>query len=100
MNREQLAHVLRAAATIVSDGKILVVGSQSILGTADAPQLPLETTLSIEADIAFFDDHDEQSQTRSMGPSARARSSMPSSATTPKVCPSRLLSCRRGGETA
>ena len=60
MNREQLAHVLRAAATIVSDGEILVIGSQSILGTADAPHLPLETTLSIEADLAFFDDHDDQ----------------------------------------
>jgi hypothetical protein len=60
VNREQLAHVLRAAATIAGDGDILVLGSQSILGTADASDLPEETTLSIEADLAFFDDHDEQ----------------------------------------
>ena len=60
MNRDQLAHVLRAAATIASDGDILVVGSQAILGTADASHLPLEVTLSIEADVAFFDDPDEQ----------------------------------------
>ena len=60
MNREQLAHVLRAAATIVSDGDILVVGSQSILGTADAHHLPVDVTLSIEADLAFLDDPNEQ----------------------------------------
>lgn len=60
VNQEQLAHVLRAAATIVSDGDILVVGSQSILGTADAPHLPREVTMSVEADLAFFDDPDEQ----------------------------------------
>ncbi len=32
MNREQLAHVLRAAASIAGDGDIVVLGSQSILG--------------------------------------------------------------------
>lgn len=35
MNREQLAHVLRAAAQIVDDPDILVIGSQAILGTFD-----------------------------------------------------------------
>lgn len=33
MNREQLAHVLRAAARIVNDPDILVIGSQAILGS-------------------------------------------------------------------
>ena len=59
MNRAQLAHVLRAAAEIVNDGDILVVGSQAILGTADGSALPTEATMSIEADLAFFDDPDE-----------------------------------------
>ena len=59
MNQEQLAHVLRAAATIVDDGEILVIGSQAILGTMDAPRLPAEAVMSIEADLAFFDDPDE-----------------------------------------
>jgi hypothetical protein len=59
VNREQLAHVLRAAARIVEDGDIVVLGSQSILGTADAPRLPLEAVLSVEADLAFLDDPDE-----------------------------------------
>ena len=33
MTREQLAHVLRAAAEIADDSEILVIGSQAILGT-------------------------------------------------------------------
>lgn len=56
MNRAQLAHVLRAAATIVEDGEILVVGSQAILATADAEALPDAATRSVEADLAFLDD--------------------------------------------
>ena len=60
MNREQLAHVLRAAATIVNDADILVLGSQSILGIADSEQLPIETVMSVEADLAFFSDEFEK----------------------------------------
>jgi len=56
MNREQLSHVLRAAATIVNDGDILVIGSQSILGTFDSDRLPEAAVMSVEADLAFFDD--------------------------------------------
>jgi hypothetical protein len=59
VNREQLAHVLRAAATITKDGDILVLGSQSILGTRDEARLPWEAVMSVEADLAFFDDPDE-----------------------------------------
>ena len=56
MNREQLAHILRAASTVTSDGEIIVLGSQSILGTFDEDVLPQEATLSMEADIAFAAD--------------------------------------------
>ncbi len=59
MKREQLEHVLRAASTIAGDPDVLVVGSQSILGTVTEDDLPLEATASIEVDIAFFDDSDE-----------------------------------------
>ena len=59
MRRDQLAHVLRAAATITKDNDILVIGSNAILGSFDEDDLPAETTLSIEVDIAFFDDPDE-----------------------------------------
>ncbi|MCB1262697.1 MAG: hypothetical protein KDB33_20215 [Acidimicrobiales bacterium] len=64
MNRDQLAHVLRAAATIGDDGDIVVLGSQSILGTADADRLPDEATRSVEADVAFVNDPDESKMDR------------------------------------
>jgi len=56
MNRTQLAHVLRAAAEVAGDGRILVIGSQAVLATYSAEELPNAVTLSVEADIAFFDD--------------------------------------------
>ena len=56
MNRSQLAQVLHAASRIVTDGDILVIGSQSILGTYSEDQLPDVAVASIEVDIAFFDD--------------------------------------------
>ncbi|MBA2280917.1 MAG: hypothetical protein H0W25_06730 [Acidimicrobiia bacterium] len=58
MNREQLAHILRAASKIVEDPNIVVLGSQAILGSHDADDLPEEATRSIEADVAFWDDPD------------------------------------------
>jgi hypothetical protein len=56
VRREQLEHVLRAASTIVGERDIVVLGSQSILGSIADEQLPDEATTSIEADVAFFDD--------------------------------------------
>ncbi len=58
MRRDQLAHILRAASEIVADGDILVIGSQSILGSYDEDVLPDRAVASIEADVAFFDDPD------------------------------------------
>lgn len=57
MNREQLAEVLRAASQLVDDRPI-VMGSQAILGTYEAEQLPAAATMSIEADVAFLEDTD------------------------------------------
>lgn len=59
MRRDELAHLLRAAATISNDPQILVVGSQAILGTHHEDDLPEDAWLSIEADLAFFEDPDE-----------------------------------------
>ena len=50
MNREQLAHIVRAAARIAGDGDIIILGSQSVLGLRDADSLPAEATMSIEAE--------------------------------------------------
>lgn len=52
MNRDALAHVIRAVCTHTGLPEVVVLGSQAILGTADAADLPDAATRSIEADIA------------------------------------------------
>lgn len=56
MKRDELEHVLRAAATIAGEVDVVVIGSQSILAGIPERRLPAEATASIEVDIAFFDD--------------------------------------------
>lgn len=60
MNRQELAHILRAACTIAGDADVLVIGSQAILGAYDESELPEVITFSREADIAFLDDPDRR----------------------------------------
>ena len=56
MNRQQLAHLLRSACQIAHDADVLVLESQSILGSFEEDDLPPEATASQEADIAFLND--------------------------------------------
>ena len=49
MNRAQLEHIIRAAATIADDDQIVIVGSQSVLG--QFPDAPTELLASMEADV-------------------------------------------------
>ena len=49
MTREQLEHIIRAAADIADDEEIMIVGSQAILG--QFPQAPAELLVSNEADV-------------------------------------------------
>lgn len=49
MRRADLEHVIRAASAIADDPEIVVVGSQSILGSF--PDAPAELLVSIEADV-------------------------------------------------
>lgn len=56
MRRDELAHVLRAAAKIADDANILVVGSQAILGSYGEDELPEAAWRSVEVDLAFFDE--------------------------------------------
>lgn len=58
MNRQQPAHLLRSACAIANDQDVLVLGSQSILGSFDEDDLPPEATASQEADLAFLNDPD------------------------------------------
>lgn len=64
MNRAQLEHVLRAAATIADDPDLLVIGSQAVLGSFADEELPPEATTSIEADLAFVVDPDGEKADR------------------------------------
>jgi len=59
VRREHLDHLLRAASQIIGERDLLVVGSQSILGTWEEDALPPAVVLSIEADLAPLDDPDE-----------------------------------------
>ena len=58
VKQSHLAHLLRAAARIVKGEQMLVIGSQSILATYPEDELPEVATMSMEADVAFFDDPD------------------------------------------
>ena len=49
MNRAQLEHVIRAAATIAGDTEIVVIGSQAILGRY--PDAPAGLLVSAAADV-------------------------------------------------
>jgi hypothetical protein len=60
VRRDELAELLRTASILTEDGDILVVGSQSILGTFDESRLPERATLSQEADIVFLRDVDRR----------------------------------------
>jgi hypothetical protein len=63
VKREDLAHILRAASQIADEHDVLVVGSQSILGTYSEDQLPDAAVASVEADVTFFwDDDDKKSE--------------------------------------
>ena len=54
MTRQQLEHVVRAAGAITDEQKILVLGSQSILGAF--PHAPDSLTVSREADVCPVND--------------------------------------------
>ena len=49
MHRQQLEHIIRAAAGITGAAEFVIVGSQSVLG--QFPQAPAELLISIEADV-------------------------------------------------
>ncbi len=60
VRRSELAHIVRAASKISGDVDVVIIGSQAILGSYEEDDLPETVTLSREADIAFWDDIDEQ----------------------------------------
>ena len=51
MRRDQLEHAIRTACQIIQADEVIVVGSQSILGTYREDELPAAATMSIEVDV-------------------------------------------------
>lgn len=50
MRRGQLEHAIRTACQIIGRPEVIVVGSQSILGTFGEDELPADATMSVEID--------------------------------------------------
>lgn len=60
MRRDQLEHAIRTACQIIGHEAVVVVGSQSILGSFTEDQLPAEATMSAEIDsLPLAADNDE-----------------------------------------
>ncbi|MCA1842044.1 MAG: hypothetical protein LC792_02425 [Actinobacteria bacterium] len=59
MNRKAFDHAVRAAAAVLGEDEILVIGSQAIHATISG-DLPPEAERSIEADVAALNDPDER----------------------------------------
>ncbi|MBG0738690.1 hypothetical protein IV500_04545 [Paeniglutamicibacter antarcticus] len=60
MQRHELEHAIRAAASILRQDRVIIIGSQSILGSFTEDQLPASVTMSPEVDIAPMSDHDAE----------------------------------------
>jgi hypothetical protein len=65
MRRDQLEHAIRTACQIIGKPEVIVVGSQSILGTFREDQLPADATMSVEIDILPI--ADDNSETERLG---------------------------------
>jgi len=59
MRRDEMEHLVRAAGTILNEDRLIIVGSQAILGKY-ADGLPVEATMSQELDVLPFDDPSER----------------------------------------
>jgi hypothetical protein len=58
VNREQFDHALRAAAAVLGEREVLVIGSQA-LHASMVQELPEEAERSVEIDVVPLDDPDE-----------------------------------------
>jgi hypothetical protein len=61
VTREQLEHLIRAAAAIVGEDGVIVIGSQAIHGSVDERALPAAAIESVEADLLPLDGDEAKS---------------------------------------
>lgn len=59
MRRDQLEHGIRAATDILREQSIIIIGSQSVLGSIDDDLLPPQAMWSMEIDVLPIDDPTE-----------------------------------------
>lgn len=64
MIREGLRRLVRAACAALDEDTVVIIGSQSILGSFGDFMLPAAATVSVEADLLPFDDLDESKADR------------------------------------
>ena len=57
MNRSQFEHAIRAAAAVVGENEVMVVGSQAVHASVES-EIPEVARRSVEADIVLFNDTD------------------------------------------
>jgi hypothetical protein len=62
MRRDQLEHAIRTACQIIGRPEVIVVGSQSILGTFREDQLPADATMPVEIDILPIADDNAETE--------------------------------------
>ena len=60
MRRDQLEHAIRTACQIIGRPEVIIVGSQSILGTYPEETLPAVATMSMEIDVLPIADTNEE----------------------------------------
>ncbi|MCJ1705441.1 DUF6036 family nucleotidyltransferase [Rathayibacter sp. VKM Ac-2926] len=60
MNRAELEHGIRAATEIIQADEVIIIGSQSVLGTWSESELPVEATASNELDVLPLNDTDSE----------------------------------------
>ena len=73
MNREGLHRIIRAAAAMLGEDTVVIIGSQSILASFREFMLPDDATMSAEADILPFDDDDEVKADKGRRPARRGQ---------------------------
>jgi hypothetical protein len=96
MNREDLEHIIRAAASVTDQYEFIIVGSQSILGSVPNPKPVF--TMSAEADI--YPLQAPELAEKSTAHSGKVRNSMTQTGTTHKALAPIPPSCLTAGRIA
>lgn len=60
LRRSDLEHAIRAATEIIQQDQVIIIGSQSILGSWNEDQLPAAATMSDEVDVCPLSDDDAE----------------------------------------